>query len=53
MRRACLGAGDQVGSFNPSATVKMIQAYDGGHHLVDTNSGGPANDLYIGEAADD
>lgn len=43
--------GDCEGVFNITATTEYIQAYDP-HRLVDTNSGGPGNDLHIADVND-
>jgi len=43
--------GDCVGVFNATAIVEMVQALDPSR-LVDTNSGGPANDLHIADVND-
>jgi beta-galactosidase/beta-glucuronidase len=43
--------GDCVRSFNASQVVEWAKAYDP-HRLIDTNSGGPANDLHIGDVND-
>ena len=43
--------GDCVGVFNASEVVQWAQAYDP-HRLIDTNSGGPANNLHIGDVND-
>ena len=44
--------GDCVGSFNNVAeVVAWAQAYDP-HRLIDTNSGGPGNDLHIADVND-
>ncbi len=38
-------------AFNASSVVAWTQAYDP-HRLVDTDSGGPANDLHVGDVND-
>ncbi len=44
--------GDCVGVFqNVTAVVEWVKAYDP-HRLVDTNSGGPANGLGVGDVND-
>jgi beta-galactosidase/beta-glucuronidase len=43
--------GDCVGSFNASAVALWAQKYDPSR-LVDTNSGGPANDLHVADVND-
>ena len=44
--------GDMVGHFsNVSDIVKFVQGYAPGH-LVDTDSGGPANNLHVGDVDD-
>ena len=40
--------GDCVRQFNATAVVEWVQGYDA-YRLVDTNSGGPANDLHVGD----
>jgi len=42
---------DCVGVFNATAVVQMVQKMDPSR-LVDTNSGGPANDLHIADVND-
>ena len=43
--------GDCVGQFNATAVVEWTKSYDP-HRLVDTNSGGPANNLHVGDVND-
>merc|ERR1711934_1296261 len=43
--------GDMVRHFNASAVVAWTKAYDP-TRLVDTNSGGPANNLHVGDVND-
>jgi len=43
--------GDCVKQFNATAVVEWTKAYDP-HRLVDTNSGGPANNLHVGDVND-
>ena len=43
--------GDCVSQFNASAVVEWVKEYDP-HRLVDTNSGGPANNLHVGDVND-
>ena len=43
--------GDCEGIFNITATTEWVQAYDP-YRLVDTNSGGPGNDLHIANVND-
>jgi hypothetical protein len=43
--------GDCEAVFNITATTQWVQAYDP-HRLVDTNSGGPGNDLHIANVND-
>jgi hypothetical protein len=43
--------GDCEGVFNITATTEWVQAYDP-YRLVDTNSGGPGNDLHIANVND-
>lgn len=43
--------GDCEGVFDINATTRWVQAYDP-HRLVDTNSGGPGNDLHIADVND-
>jgi len=43
--------GDCVGAFNPAEIVQLARQLDSSR-LVDTNSGGPANDLHIGDVND-
>ncbi len=42
---------DQVSYFNPADIIAMIRELDP-TRLVDTDSGGPANNLYIGDVND-
>ena len=44
--------GDCVDAFNVSEVITWIKAYDP-WRLIDTNSGGPANNLHIGDVNDD
>ena len=43
--------GDMVSHFDAAKVVKWIKQYDPSR-LVDTNSGGPANDLHVGDVND-
>lgn len=43
--------GDCVGVFDAASVVATVQAWDPSR-LVDTNSGGPANDLHVGDVND-
>jgi len=43
--------GDMVKHFNASNVVKWLKAYDP-TRLVDTNSGGPANNIHVGDVND-
>eukprot|EP01105_Mastigella_eilhardi_P009344 TRINITY_DN2211_c1_g1_i10.p1 TRINITY_DN2211_c1_g1~~TRINITY_DN2211_c1_g1_i10.p1 ORF type:complete len:418 (-),score=82.25 TRINITY_DN2211_c1_g1_i10:152-1405(-) len=43
--------GDCVGVFDANSVVEMVQQWDPSR-LVDTNSGGPANDLHVGDVND-
>jgi hypothetical protein len=43
--------GDCVGQFNATYVTEWVMAYDPSR-LVDTNSGGPANNLYIADVND-
>ncbi len=43
--------GDCVRAFNATAVVEWVQQYDP-YRLVDTNSGGPANSLHVGDVND-
>ena len=42
---------DCVSQFNATQVVEWVQGYDP-HRLVDTNSGGPANNLHVGDVND-
>lgn len=42
---------DMVADFNASDIVQMFRQLDS-HRLVDTDSGGPANDLHVGDVND-